>query len=133
MTHDLFSPAPVRTGGQHVPRSILEEHFQVVLCPRDGHCLVHAFSVHVGLSSTEICEYVKHFVNDVNVIAHYSQFIRAVELSYGLNRYINQKLFNSTFCDILPRVLSDCFNVFIVIVFAELGSANLKIVTFKRE
>ena len=86
--------------------------------PKDGHCLVHAFSQHiVGLESEAIIECISSFLNVRSNAELYSQFTSSYDsFIRDMNSYIYLKYFSSDFCDILPKILSDCFNVKIIII-----------------
>ena len=63
-----------------------------------------------------ICDHLRAFLCRADVSNLYTGFIASNELKRGLEIYVEHKVFFSTFCDILPKILADCYNVNILIV-----------------
>ena len=51
-----------------------------------------------------------------NLLTKYPEFITSKALNKGLKAYVNHKIFNSKFCDILPQIICDCFAITMCIV-----------------
>ena len=83
----------------------------------DGHCLIHSVCALTNTVSKDILLNVTRYVSAHPIV--YSDFINAAEMTKGLHDYVNLKVYNSNFCDVLPKILCDCFDVSIIILSSQ--------------
>ena len=88
------------------------DSFKVIFAKKNGHCLVQSFSQHLPyLEKNDVCTYLYEFLIINASLDKYTDWISRQSLRSGLLNYINLKHYDSDFCDVLPKILSDCFNV----------------------
>ena len=102
------------------------DSYKVIPADKDGHCLVRAFCEHtVGLKKKTIIECLLNFLNVRMNADRYCQFTTSYDLFIrDMNSYLYLKYFSNDFCDILPKILSDCFNVKILIISRDEGNLS---------
>ena len=81
----------------------------------DGHCLLNSIGPSIGKSPRQMCQLLTSYLNSDH--SHkYPDFINSNDLYRGLKAYVIHKQFNSKFCDLLPQIICDCFNITLAIV-----------------
>ena len=122
----VYLPHTAQATGLSLTLQSCSDLFKVIPADKDGHCLVQAFCQHtVGLHKKAIMECLLNFLNVRENAERYCQFTTSYNsFIQDMNSYIYLKYFSNDFCDILPKILSECFNVKILIVSRDEGNLS---------
>ena len=104
--------------------------FDLIKSPGDGHCLCHSISTLTGILTRELIDAFIEFINANH--EHYLGFASKQKLFKGLKDYVKSKVYDSEFCDILPKILCDCLNVDFIIV-CKLDNGDFSFVCLEKD
>lgn len=89
--------------------------------PGDGHCLIHSIKYSIN-NDTGLCTYnntdlLAAMQEEVyNNLQEYSAYLPTQNIVNQMNRYLNEKFYNSDFVDILPLIFANCLKTNIIIL-----------------
>ena len=113
---------------------ILQNNFRVIISPGDGCCLLHSLSLSLksqfpdshAISINELINFFKK-----EAILHKERYLSAFgnnssnSLLHGLSEYINNRVYDSVFGDIVPQLLADSLGIDICILYKMNSCGNI--------
>jgi hypothetical protein len=123
LSHDGFTPV-LKGKSKQANRLLHDSGFKQVPTPADGHCLIHAFLLSWALQIVSIpCstyDDVKSriFLEAISKRDIYIPFtcFNITSFAVSMKEYLLLKCYNSSFCDVIPLMLANIFNVNIIII-----------------
>ena len=116
------------------------EDFKLIKSKGDGHCFMYSLEVAINAlpfckaclthySKDKLLNKLKHeFMHNITEYLPYTDEYPAKNLYRGMMDYVNKKLYDSSFGDLVPIVMSNALKLFIIIVECEASSGNLRII-----
>ena len=103
-------------------RGIFWNEYEIHKSPGDGHCLLHSVisSLHFQSSvNLTISELIQGIIDETSTKSDfYKDFMKGslYDLYRGLNAYVNYKVYDTSFGDLVPHIISNAIHVNITIV-----------------